>query len=58
MIGFHEAMQSQNVQNCFFQIALGDFLKRPILWCRPAEDCVLVSRDGVLARYGAPVLWE
>ena len=23
-----------------------------------AEDCTLVSRDGILARYGAPVVWE
>jgi PIN domain nuclease of toxin-antitoxin system len=23
-----------------------------------AEDCALVSRDGALARYGAPVVWE
>jgi len=23
-----------------------------------AEDCALVSRDGVLARYGASVVWE
>jgi len=23
-----------------------------------AEDCALISRDGALARYGAPVLWE
>jgi len=23
-----------------------------------AEDCTLVSRDDVLARYGTPVVWE
>jgi PIN domain nuclease of toxin-antitoxin system len=23
-----------------------------------AEDCTLITRDGMLARYGAPVLWE
>jgi PIN domain nuclease of toxin-antitoxin system len=23
-----------------------------------AENCTLVSRDGLLARYGAPVVWE
>jgi PIN domain nuclease of toxin-antitoxin system len=23
-----------------------------------AEECTIISRDGVLARYGTPVLWE
>jgi hypothetical protein len=23
-----------------------------------AEDCTLLSRDGVLAKYGLPVVWE
>jgi PIN domain nuclease of toxin-antitoxin system len=23
-----------------------------------SENCVLISRDGILARYGAPVIWE
>jgi PIN domain nuclease of toxin-antitoxin system len=23
-----------------------------------AEECALVSRDGILARYGVPVVWE
>jgi len=36
----------------------GDPFDRMLVAQALAENCTLVSGDGVLARYGAPVVWE